>query len=304
MTMTANRVLVTGATGFVGSHLCRRLISDGFEVHAIVRTGSDLTQLEGSRSHLSVHPHDGSMANMLGIMSACKPEIVFHLASLFISQHDSDDVEDLINSNITFGTQLAEAMAVNRIPYLVNTGTAWQHYEDKNYNPVCLYAATKQAFEALMQFYIEASCLRLITLKLFDTYGPFDLRPKLFSILRNVKGQESPLLMSPGEQLLDLVYIDDVVDAFCIAGQRLKSDKVNGVEDYAVSSGKVRPLKEVVQLYAKVSGKKLKIHWGGRTYRSREVMVPWKSGTPLPGWRPKIPLEKGIQMMRDLDGKR
>ncbi|MGD9058437.1 MAG: NAD(P)-dependent oxidoreductase [Desulfobacterales bacterium] len=298
--MAANRILVTGATGFVGSNLCRRLVRDGSEVHAITRPQSDVAQIEDVKNNLTIHVHDGSTAGMLKIIKTCRPKIVYHLASLFLAQHESEDIEALIKSNITFGVQLVEAMTIRRIPFLINTGTAWQHYRNEKYNPVCLYAATKQAFEILLKFYTETSPLRVITLKLFDTYGPFDPRAKLFSFLNQCKKQKQPISMSPGEQRLDLVHIDDVVEAFLIAAHRLEAGEVKSHEAYAVSSKKAVRLREIVELYERLSGIKLNIRWGGRPYRPREVMVPWNSGKRLPEWSPKIELEEGIQLVAQL----
>ncbi len=298
------RALVTGATGFVGSNLCRRLIHDGWEIHAIVREQSKITQIADIKDVLRIHVHNGTTPGMLRIAEECEPNIVFHLASLFLPQHKPEDIEPLIKSNITFGVQLLEAMTKNRVPYLVNTGTSWQHYKNSPYNPVCLYAATKQAFEALLMFYTETSPLKAITLKLFDTYGPGDPRPKLFSILRKTKEQDEPLPMSQGEQLLDLVYIDDVVEAFLVAAARLETGKAAKQESFAVSSGKTVRLRDLVQIYAELVGRKLNILWGGRPYRFREVIVPWNKGSILPGWSPKIELREGINRMDHFDRSR
>ncbi|GAH74036.1 unnamed protein product, partial [marine sediment metagenome] len=210
---TDNRIaLVTGATGFVGSHLVRRLIKDGWEAHIITRSSSSLAQLEDVCNKIIVHRHDGTTNSMINIVKGVKPEIVFHLASLFLAQHTSEDIERLVQSNLLFGVQLAEAMTLQGVTKLVNTGTSWQHFQNEPYNPVCLYAATKQAFKDMLKFYVEASELKVITLKLFDTYGPDDPRPKLFTLLRKVADEQTELAMSPGEQLIDLVYIDDVIE--------------------------------------------------------------------------------------------
>ncbi len=235
---------------------------------------------------------------MLDILNETKPKIVFHLASLFLSEHQSKDIEPLINSNILFGTQLVEAMVKNEVFKIVNTGTSWQHYNNEDYNPVCLYAATKQAFEDILKFYVEATPLRVITLKLFDTYGPNDPRPKLFNLLKKALRDQTPLSMSPGEQLIDIVYIDDVIDAFIIAAQRLLNDMVKKNEEYAVSSGNPLQLKDIVEFYEKTIGKKLPIEWGTRPYRSREVMKPWNRFKTLPNWKPKIGLEEGISRLQ------
>jgi len=287
--------LVTGATGFVGSYLAKRLVSEGWDVHIIARLNSSLNIISDVIDKLTIHRHDGTTDRMLNILNEVKPKIVFHLASLFLAEHQPKDIEPLIKSNILFGTQLLEAMVRNRIYNMVNTGTSWQHYNNEDYNPVCLYAAAKQAFEDIMRFYVEVTPLRAITLKLFDTYGPDDPRPKLFNLLKKVAEEQKPLSMSPGEQLIDIVYIDDVVDAFMIAAQRLLNNMVEKNEEYAVSSGKPIKLRELVEIYEKLIGKKLAIEWGGRPYRPREVMVPWNKGKLLPGWSVKVGLEEGIK---------
>ena len=106
--------------------------------------------------------------------------------------------------------------------------------------------------------------------------------------------------MSPGEQLIDLVYIDDVVDAFLLAANRLEWNEVIGHEAYGVSSERPISLKELVTIYCRVTGADISVEWGGRPYRPREVMVPWKAGKSLPGWRPKVGLEDGLRRMEQL----
>lgn len=294
MSISKKVALVTGATGFVGSHLAKRLINEGWDTHIIVRQQSKLDIISEIKG-ITVHIYDGTTEGMLDILSKSNPMVVFHLTSLFLVQHQSNDIESLIKSNILFGTQLVEAMVKKEIYNLVNTGTSWQHYNNEDYNPVNLYAATKQAFESILKFYLETTPLRAITLKLYDTYGHNDPRPKLFNLLKKVAEENKPLAMSPGEQLIDIVYIDDVVDAFVMAAERLLNDKMEHYENYAVSSGKPIKLKELVKIYEEVTCKKLPIEWGGRPYRPREVMVPWNKGRLLPGWSVKIGLEEGIR---------
>ena len=293
--MTEKRIaLVTGGTGFVGSNLIRGLLSNGWETHTIVRAGSDLSILSGVEQKIQVHLHDGSTKRLVEIVKAVSPQVVFHLASLFLSQHTSQEIERLIHSNLLFSTQLAEAMSTNGVRYLINTGTSWQHYENKEYNPVCLYAATKQAFEAILTFYTEVANLSAITLKLYDTYGPNDPRAKLFTLLRKTAHTQEPILMSPGEQLIDLVYIDDVLDAYLLAAEHLLQNKVNHHAIYAVTSGNPIKLRDLVDTYSQIIGKPLSIEWGARPYRHREVMTPWSKGEKMPGWEPKVPLSEGI----------
>lgn len=284
--------LVTGATGFVGSHLVRRLARDGWTIHVLSRVGSRSD--EHASPQAIRHIHDGGIESMLECVARCKPDVVFHLASLFLSEHNTRDVDPLIQSNVLFGSQLLEAMSVNKITRFLNTGTSWQHYENEPYNPVCLYAATKQAFETILEYYVQACSINAITLKLFDTYGPEDHRKKLLTLLKKAALTGVPLDMSPGEQLIDIVHIDDVIEAYIIGAERLLDGQVTKHERYAVSSGSHIPLKELVQVYANAIKRPIPVNWGVRPYRTREVMVPWDHGTLIEAWAPRISLADGL----------
>lgn len=288
--------LVTGATGYIGASLVRRLTDESWDVHVLVRRTSSLALLEPLLSSITVHVFDGDCATMDNIVKRSNPDVVFHLASLFLSQHRPEDVEPLIRSNVLFSTQLAEAMVNNGCKRLVNTGTSWQHFEGANYCPVNLYAATKQAFEVILDYYVESKGLMLISLALFDTYGPGDPRPKLFSLLAQTAKSQEPLAMSAGEQLLDLVHIDDVVEAFVCTGRAIL-DQESGRKRYGVSTGQPVRLKDLVRLYEKVAGVSLPIQWGVRPYRDREVMVPWANCERVPGWEPKVGVTEGLRSL-------
>ena len=286
--------LITGATGFVGSHLARRLVQEGWRVHMVSRVDSRLPEDE-EFAHVTNHIYDGSTESVVNCVELAKPDVVFHLASLFLSQHALKDVNALIQSNVLFGSQLLEAMKINQVTSLVNTGTSWQHYNNEDYNPVCLYAATKQAFEAILEYYVQACGIKVITLKLFDTYGPDDPRQKLFHLLSAVATSGETLDMSSGEQMIDLVHIDDVTEAYLIAAQRLIECRAQQHERYAVSSGNPMPLRDLVELYSEVIGNAINVNWGARPYRFREVMKTWNGGSSLEGWQPKYAMADGMK---------
>lgn len=294
--MTESRpVLITGATGFIGSHLTEALASSGREVHVLARPESDLTVLATSRSQIVIHTLDGSTDRMISIFESVRPGCVVHLATCFLASHTPQDVTPLIEANVHFGAQLLESMQAAGIRRLVNAGTTWQHYLGQVYDPVNLYAATKQAFEAILKFYTSTRDFQAITLELTDTYGPGDRRQKLFALLHKTAQTQEPLSMSPGDQVLDLLYIDDVICAFSRAIELLESGRVAGFEKYLLAASEQKSLKEVVQLYQTLAGITLPIFWGGRPYREREVMQPWNQGKILPGWKPEIGLTEGIR---------
>ena len=210
-------------------------------------------------------------------------------------EHNYDDIVKFIESNILFGTKLLEAMKLSNVNNFINAGTFAQHYEDAEYNPVDLYSATKQGFEDIIDYYVNFENLKVIKLHIFNSYGPNDKKRRMMALLKETADSGDTLKMSPGEQLIDTVYIDDIIDAFMLAGKYLVEGRYDLCGTYGVSSGNPIKLRDVVKIFERVSGKKVSIDWGGRPYREREIMVPWTSYKLLPGWKPKINLEEGIK---------
>jgi nucleoside-diphosphate-sugar epimerase len=295
------RILVTGATGFVGGHLVKRLLGERHEVHVVVRPSTDLDAFGDDLHKLVSHRHNATTKSMIELIKSAQPDAVIHVASLFLGEHKPENVDDLIRSNVLLSTQLAEAMAVNDVNLLINVGTSWQHFEDADYNPVNLYAATKQAFRSILSFYVETGKLKVINLELFDTFGPNDQRGKLFALLDRLRKSGESLAMSPGDQMVDPIYIDDVSEAFVVALNRLRTGQVESEETYCVKSESPVQLRELATMYEEVTSSNLNIEWGGRSYRTREVMRLWSQGKTLPGWSTKISLREGIKKVTESD---
>lgn len=289
------KILLTGATGFIGSKLAVRLEKEGHELSILVRLSSDLSVLQNILPKVQVCQYDGNFANLITVLKMAQPKLIIHVASLFLAQHKAVDVEGLIESNLKFPTQLLEAMSQLGIKFFINTGTSWQHYQNEFYSPVNLYAATKQAFAALLDYYVEAQGFKAITLKLFDTYGPGDFRPKLFTLLRKAAKTGEILRMSPGNQLLDIVYIDDVVDAYILSTKLIT--EVTKSECYAVSSPERLTLQNLVRIYGDIVRRHINVEWGGLPYRPREVFEPWTNYQLVPGWQSLIYLSDGVERM-------
>jgi nucleoside-diphosphate-sugar epimerase len=282
------KILVTGATGFIGKNLVNALKSK-HEIHVLGRCSSNISDFERT------FRFDDNIFALHTYLKENKVEGIVHLASLFLSAHKDTDIKNLIESNIYLGTSLLEASQNTGVKWFLNTGTFWQHYvpDSQDYNPVNLYAATKQAFIDMAKYYTETSDIKFVTLKICDTFGIDDTRPKIFNLWNKIAQTGEVLAMSPGEQYIDMLYIDDVIDGFMHLINLLNSDK-KLEQDYALYAEKRYKLKDLADLYQNVMGKKLNIQWGGRLYRTREVMEPWKAGNRLPEWKAKTSIERGL----------
>jgi nucleoside-diphosphate-sugar epimerase len=281
--------LVTGGSGFIGSRLLARLLDDQHEVTALLR-GDPAGRIDARAKIARI---DGS-ASLADIVEQAEPEVVFHIASAVVITHEPDAISDIVQANLTFPTTLLEAMARHRVRHFINTGTSWQHYDGSEaYRPSNFYAATKQAFEDIAAFYNDAHGIGVINLKLFDVYGPSDPRSKIIPLLLRALCSGDTLEMSPGEQVLDMVHVDDVVEAYLAAAVYL-TDHPGAWATFSVRSGENHRLKDVVATLEDVAGRRLAIRWGGRPYRDREVMMPWINEVSVPGWRARIALREGL----------
>lgn len=294
--MTSTRVLVTGATGFVGGHLTAFLAARGCDVHAVVRTESRLDRLRSIVPTVVAHRHDGSMESIIEIVRSAKPEVVLHLATTFVAEHQARDVVPMLTSNVVFATQLLEAMIRNGVDCLVNAGTLWQHYQNAPYRPANLYAATKQAFETLVTYYGDCHGVRAVTLKLCDTYGEQDSRRKLIPALIGAARSGLVLPMGSRDRRIELVHVADVVRALWVASERVRDLPAGGFESFRVWGDRCS-LFEVVELFNRLSRRKVEVRWDALEHGPREMTESIDVLAPLPGWRPEFDLTSGLTRM-------
>lgn len=293
-------VLVTGATGFIGKQLVRGFLDAGYGVCCTLL--EDEANPFDQDSVASAVLKAESISDFVVFLQKQQVDGVLHLASMVQSgNHLADQIPALINANITFGTLLMEASVQAGVKWLVHTGTYWQHYGNRDYSPVNLYAATKQAFSVIAQYYTELYSIKFCTLTLFDTYGPGDPRPKIFSLWDRIANTGETLAMSPGEQIIDISYTGDIVNAFLLLSVHLQSSQQIHSTEFVVRANRRYSLRELAEIFEKVRGVRLNIEWGAKPYREREVMDPYNGGVLVPGWHPKVSLEEGIRKMTEVN---
>ena len=288
------KILVTGATGFIGQNLVKVLLDKNYEVHCIVRTDSNTSNIS---QNITIFKYDENISSLIEYFNKQNFDGVIHLASLFLASHTQDDISNLISSNVKFGVELLEASKQSNTKWFINTGTFWQNYENESYNPVNLYAATKEAFESVAKYYTQTSNLIFTTIKLNDTFGANDTRNKVFNLWNKIAKSGETLEMSVGEQIIDISYIDDVISAYEVLITHLSSDQKEDFKskEFVVTNNEKMSLNELSKVFEEATNTKLNIKWGVRPYREREVMIPYYNGQTVPNWNQQYTLKQAIQ---------
>lgn len=283
---------MTGASGYVGGHLVTRLIAQGWQVHALVRPSTT------SRPPAAI-VHVADAGEIGEVIQAACPDVCFHLAGKVTNGHHPHEVAELIAANVAFGTAVAAAIALTPGRLFVNAGTFWQHKGGASYAPTTLYAAAKEAFRDILAYYASEEGLHVVDLVLFDNYGPSDPRSKLCNLLDQASRTGEPVPLTAGEQLVDLLHVEDVAHAFAHAAcSHPVPDLVTG---YAVQSGAPVSIRSLVADFEQATGRPVPVQWGARSYSGQEMWEPWDVGPGLPGWSPRRTLREGLRDVYGVD---
>jgi CDP-paratose synthetase len=264
-------------------------------VFAVLRPESDTSFVKENKIPYFIF--ENNIEEFVKFIKVNKIKGVIHLATLFIKDHKSEDIGALISSNVLFGCYVIEASVKAGATWFINTGTSWQHYNSEDYCPANLYAATKQSFEDIARYYYETSNIIFLTIKLSETFGQNDTRPKILNLLSRIAKTNQTLKMSPGEQIIEITHIDNVVDFYIEVINTLDSENALSLNKKNLSpkATKRLTLKMLVHYFENELGQKLNIEWGGQPYRDREIMIPWDNPESLPGWEEKISIQEGIK---------
>jgi nucleoside-diphosphate-sugar epimerase len=221
-------------------------------------------------------------------------DCVFHLATLFKGNHDSNDVRSMVESNVGFTAEILDAGLRAEVKNFVYTESIAQHLSGSEYSPTSLYAATKQAGTDIIRYFTTVG-INAICLTIPDTMGPKDSRGKLLELLVKTSAEQSTLQMSPGEQLVDYLYISDVISGLLRSAEILNEGIEKNLEFFRLSSQNLVTLKTFVSEVSRHLTDPPKIIWGAKEYRNGEIFDDISWPPHLHGWQPVVNLSDGIQ---------
>ncbi len=298
-------ILLTGATGFIGSHLLTALIKKRKnKIILLKRTTSSTWRINSLLNKVKTYDID-NVHNIENIFRENSIEAIIHLATLYIKQHSNkEDIVRMNQANILFPSLLLECAEKYKVKTFINTGTLFEYKTSRNkiseespveaYN---YYAATKLAFEQILKYYNKSSTLKALTLRLFYPYGEKD-NAKVIPQIMKAFIREKQLNLSEGRQKLNFTYVGDIADAYLKALTYINSDKYKQYEIFNIGADKVYSIRQIVNIIKHIAKKNIPIKFGAFPYNSNEIMYTncdYKKANKFLGWFPKNDIEQGLQ---------
>lgn len=294
--------VVTGSTGFIGSALVRRLATEGAEVICLLRADSTPERLQ------DVSGVRLARLDALADLEVPDRAVVFNLGSYGV-RPDQRDAEPLVEGNITSLVRLVTAAQRWRARRLIHIGSCAEYApmdspqlidESHPLGHASVYGASKAAAHLVGTAWARRLAVDLVTLRLFGTYGPGEAAHRLIPHVATCLARGERVPLTSGEQVRDLTYIDDVVDA-CLTAAR--SDHLAQHSAYNVCSGVPVRIRDVAEKLARAMGQPLeRLAFGEAGLRDYETA--WLVGDPqrfqaATGWKPQVDLDQGIRRSVD-----
>lgn len=275
-------ILLTGATGFLGSHLCRSLHAAGHTVIILKRSFSDIWRIADILD--KVKCYDVDCVKLEKAFKENSIDSILHTATSYGRKGES--LSTIAATNLFFPLKLMELALAYNADAFVNTDTV----AAGSLNP---YALSKKQFSMWLEHFSDR--MKVINVRLEHMYGPGDDVSKFITYLIKNMFHNKPLDLTPGEQKRDFVFIDDVVSAYvtlleCVKGLPKK------FHEFDVGSGCPIKIRKIVEMTQGIIQSQSKINFGAIPYRPNEIMASASDIEPIKslGWTPHTSLREGL----------
>ena len=286
------RILFTGATGFIGSHVIDLFMDKDYKLSIIKRSSSEVERIKRHISKLTFFDHD--IVSLNQIFDNYAFDAIIHLATQYRKSDVGTDSFEMYKVNVEFPKKLLRFAIKHNVKKFINTSTYFQYSphtlpisENSRLLPFNEYAKTKIEFAK----HLEASSdqIKAINLIIFSPYGPRD-NDKLVSRVVKQALLNRPMDFSEGLQKLDLTFVKDVARAYLRAIE-CSDSTLAAYTDVCIATGFPTSIREIVSLVEEISGTNIEKTWGeksasdypvifGDTVKAKEILN-WSAETDI-----------------------
>jgi nucleoside-diphosphate-sugar epimerase len=279
-------ILVTGATGYLGSHLVRAFLETGHRVTVLKRSFSDTARIGDLLADVS--QYDLDRCSLEAVFRDQTIDAIVHAATCYGRQGES--VGDLLRANVEFPARLLEVASSFGVPNFINTDTCL----DKFLNG---YSLSKKQFTDWGRLLAGQRQFRFLNLVLEHFYGPGEDGSRFVSFVigRCLQGG-SEIDLTAGEQTRDFIYVDDVVRAYLTLLAEVERVEARFVE-FELGSGKAVSIRHLVETIQRLTESDARLNFGALPYRKGEQMHSCADIRALRqlGWSPRVSLLDGLE---------
>lgn len=282
-----NTILVSGSTGFLGSHLLKILLKNKYRVIALKRSTSDTFRIKHLSNHLIFYDVDEVSIESIFINN--KIDAVINTVTDY--GRSGNEILSIIQTNLIFGLKLLNESLSFKVKVFINTDTILNR--DLNY-----YSLSKAQFVDWMKL-LNLCNTKIVNLKMDHIYGPFDDDKKfVFKIINQLKSNCSEIDLTEGKQKRNFIYIDDITSAYIIILEKYKL--LSNFEQFELGTGNNIELRSFIEkIHSKISKQQVlntSLNFGAMPYRENENMDVNIDSSRIKelGWESKISIDEGI----------
>ena len=283
------KVLLTGATGFLGSHLARALLAQGYQVTALKRGHSNLQRLSGVEERIKFY--DLEKLDLIQPFLEQGPfNLIIHTATCY--GRAGETKKEIFESNVLLPSKLLDIAIFFNIGTFLNADTVLSpHLND--------YSKSKKYFVDWARQAIEGTKTQFVNIQMEHIYGPNDSDSKFIVwLIKNCLTNHNQIQLTSGKQQRDFIYIDDVLSAYIMMISR--SSKIgSGFQQISLGSGNSISIRALVELVHSITDSTSQLCFDKVPYRDHELMRSNSDITRIKelGWRPKVTLKEGLTKM-------
>ncbi len=297
------RILVTGGTGFIGSHLIEELVTQGYRPIVLKRSFSNLSRISDYADKVDFYDLDKTPLE--NVFKEEDIDTIVNLAVSYKKNNNYKDIDEMIDTNVKLPAKLLELGKDSGTKSFITAGTFFQYDQNapsiNQETPLLarnFYAATKNALERLLEFYKSSSDMKVLEFILFTPYGERDCPKKVIPyIIRNALKNKS-IDLTAGFQRIYPTYVKDVVSVIVKAFEH-QEDVGSVAYRYNVTGGQSYSIREIITILEDVLDRRIKVNWGkveiGKIDALQPLLVDIFVTQGTFGWAPHTSLEEGLK---------